>query len=82
MVRLAVHVHVRCACARLLLMHAGLPCMCASTRAPRRCPFDDISLAVRRLRTATGGRVTRVLYVDLDVHQVSTQCTSAARACH
>jgi len=33
------------------------------------CPFDDIMLAVRRVRKASGGRVQRVLYIDLDAHQ-------------
>ncbi len=35
----------------------------------RRCPFDDIMLAVRRLRRASAGRVTKVTVVDLDAHQ-------------
>ncbi|GBF94944.1 hypothetical protein Rsub_07445 [Raphidocelis subcapitata] len=33
------------------------------------CPYDDIYLAVRRLRRASGGAVARVLLVDLDAHQ-------------
>ncbi|KAL4452011.1 hypothetical protein ABPG75_007673 [Micractinium tetrahymenae] len=33
------------------------------------CPYDDITLALRRLRTASGGAVKRVMVVDLDVHQ-------------
>eukprot|EP00798_Chlamydomonas_sp_ICE-L_P028291 gene28291-31399_t len=33
------------------------------------CPFDDIMLAIRRVRTATSGAVQRVLYIDLDAHQ-------------
>lgn len=33
------------------------------------CPFDDIYLAVRRLRAASGGAVRRVVVVDLDAHQ-------------
>eukprot|EP00195_Chlamydomonas_chlamydogama_P004527 CAMPEP_0202925260 /NCGR_PEP_ID=MMETSP1392-20130828/79404_1 /ASSEMBLY_ACC=CAM_ASM_000868 /TAXON_ID=225041 /ORGANISM="Chlamydomonas chlamydogama, Strain SAG 11-48b" /LENGTH=402 /DNA_ID=CAMNT_0049619029 /DNA_START=76 /DNA_END=1286 /DNA_ORIENTATION=- len=33
------------------------------------CPFDDIMLACRRLRRASGGAVRKVLYIDLDVHQ-------------
>ena len=33
------------------------------------CPFDDIMLAVRRVRSATKGAIQRVLYIDLDAHQ-------------
>ncbi|KAF5843761.1 hypothetical protein DUNSADRAFT_8277 [Dunaliella salina] len=33
------------------------------------CMFDDVHLAIRRLRTATNGAVKKVLYIDLDVHQ-------------
>lgn len=33
------------------------------------CCYDDIMLAVRRVRLATGNKVKRVLYVDLDAHQ-------------
>ncbi|GAX83362.1 hypothetical protein CEUSTIGMA_g10787.t1 [Chlamydomonas eustigma] len=33
------------------------------------CPFDDIYLAVRKLRKVSGGEVKRVLYIDLDAHQ-------------
>lgn len=33
------------------------------------CPYSDITLALRRLRAASGGAARRVLAVDLDVHQ-------------
>ncbi|KAG1652546.1 hypothetical protein FOA52_007137 [Chlamydomonas sp. UWO 241] len=33
------------------------------------CPFDDVYLAVRRLRDASGGEVKKVMYIDLDAHQ-------------
>lgn len=33
------------------------------------CPYDDIYLAIRRLREASGGVVERVMVIDLDVHQ-------------
>ena len=33
------------------------------------CAFDDVTLAIRRVRQASGGRVQRILYVDLDAHQ-------------
>lgn len=33
------------------------------------CPFADIYLAVHVLRTVSNGAVTRVLVIDLDVHQ-------------
>lgn len=34
------------------------------------CVYDDIYLAIRRLRAASGGRAAqRVLYIDLDTHQ-------------
>ena len=35
------------------------------------CIYDDWMLAIRRLRSATGGKVRKALYIDLDVHQVS-----------
>lgn len=35
------------------------------------CIYDDWMLALRRLRSATGGKVRKALYIDLDVHQVS-----------
>ena len=35
------------------------------------CIYDDWMLALRRLRSATGGKVRKSLYIDLDVHQVS-----------
>ena len=38
------------------------------------CAFDDIMLAVRRLRLASGGQVQKVLLVDLDAHQVRCPC--------
>jgi hypothetical protein len=37
--------------------------------SPHRCMYDDHYLALRYLRRATGGRVRRALYIDLDVHQ-------------
>lgn len=37
------------------------------------CPFDDIMLAIRRLRKASGGQINRVLVIDLDAHQVRFQ---------
>lgn len=33
------------------------------------CPYDDVYLAVRRVRTATQGRVAKVMVIDLNVHQ-------------
>lgn len=57
----------------LLTQHTqnALPCcLCFPVLPPPyRCPFDDILLAVRRARAASGGAVRRVLVVDLDAHQ-------------
>ncbi|GMH40756.1 hypothetical protein BSKO_08660 [Bryopsis sp. KO-2023] len=33
------------------------------------CPYDDLTLAVRRVRKATEGKVQKVMIVDLDAHQ-------------
>uniref|UniRef100_A0A7R9V615 Histone deacetylase domain-containing protein n=1 Tax=Chlamydomonas euryale TaxID=1486919 RepID=A0A7R9V615_9CHLO len=33
------------------------------------CPFDDIYLAIRRLRDSSQGEIQKVLYIDLDAHQ-------------
>eukprot|EP00879_Flechtneria_rotunda_P007198 GHRR01007553.1.p1 GENE.GHRR01007553.1~~GHRR01007553.1.p1 ORF type:complete len:311 (+),score=89.80 GHRR01007553.1:220-1152(+) len=33
------------------------------------CPYDDITLAIRRLRKASNGAIQRVMVIDLDVHQ-------------
>ncbi|KAF5826299.1 hypothetical protein DUNSADRAFT_3707 [Dunaliella salina] len=33
------------------------------------CPFDDITLAIRRVREASGGTLSKVLYIDCDAHQ-------------
>ncbi len=44
-------------------------CLSRCTSSQGWCPFDDIMLAVRRLRTATQGNVSKVLYIDLDAHQ-------------
>lgn len=33
------------------------------------CAYDDVYLAVRRVRSASHGRVTKVMVIDLDVHQ-------------
>lgn len=41
----------------------------ASGRACR-CAYSDLILALRRLRSASGGAVRKCLIVDLDVHQV------------
>ncbi|KAI8476068.1 MAG: hypothetical protein J3K34DRAFT_516972 [Monoraphidium minutum] len=40
-----------------------------STDGSGWCPYDDIYLAVRRLREASEGAVQRVMLVDLDAHQ-------------
>lgn len=34
------------------------------------CPFDDLYLAIMRLRRASGGAIRKVMVVDLDAHQV------------
>ncbi|MEW5306613.1 MAG: hypothetical protein WDW36_009067 [Sanguina aurantia] len=41
----------------------------SSTEGMGWCPFDDIMLAVRRLRAASGGAVKTVMLIDLDAHQ-------------
>lgn len=33
------------------------------------CPYDDITLAARRMRKATQGKVQKVMVIDLDAHQ-------------
>ncbi|KAF6250370.1 hypothetical protein COO60DRAFT_881687 [Scenedesmus sp. NREL 46B-D3] len=33
------------------------------------CPYADITLAVQRIRAASAGSVSRVMVIDLDVHQ-------------
>lgn len=33
------------------------------------CAYSDWYLGLRRLRAASGGRITRAMYIDLDVHQ-------------
>ncbi|KAJ9524459.1 hypothetical protein QJQ45_019579 [Haematococcus lacustris] len=33
------------------------------------CPYDDITLAIRRVRAASQGKIQKVLYIDLDAHQ-------------
>ena len=33
--------------------------------------YSDLILATRKLRKASGGRVQKVMIIDLDVHQVS-----------
>lgn len=35
------------------------------------CAYADLTLALRRLRAASGGLVSRFMIVDLDVHQAS-----------
>ena len=35
------------------------------------CMYDDLVLAARKLRKASGGRVQKVMIIDLDVHQVT-----------
>lgn len=37
--------------------------------APARCVYDDIYLAIRKLRAASGGLVRQCMVIDLDVHQ-------------
>ncbi len=34
-----------------------------------RCAYSDLILALRRVRSASGGAVQKCLFVDLDVHQ-------------
>ena len=34
------------------------------------CVYSDLTLALRKLRTATGQQIRKVMIVDLDVHQV------------
>lgn len=34
------------------------------------CVYADVHLAIRRLRTASGGALKRFMIIDLDVHQV------------
>ena len=49
------------------------------------CAYADAVLGIRKLRAASGGHVLKVLYVDLDVHQVGNRqlrpATSALRRC-
>lgn len=33
------------------------------------CPFSDVYLAIRRVRSLSQGKINRVLYIDLDAHQ-------------
>ena len=40
------------------------------------CAYDDIMLGVRKLRAASGGQIQRILYIDLDVHQVLALVTA------
>lgn len=49
----------------------GVPCPAAPwVQGGGWCPYSDITLALRRLRAASGGAARRVMLVDLDVHQV------------
>ena len=34
------------------------------------CVYDDWTLAIRKLRQASGGRIQKAMMIDLDVHQV------------
>ena len=33
------------------------------------CPFSDIYLAIRRIRVASQGKISRIVYIDCDAHQ-------------
>ena len=35
-----------------------------------RCAYSDLTLALRRLRRASGDSISRCMIIDLDVHQV------------
>ena len=41
-----------------------------STGGAGWCMFSDLTLALRKLRTATHGAVKNIMIVDTDVHQV------------
>jgi hypothetical protein len=41
----------------------------AKSSCSARCVYDDIFLAIRKLRQASGGLVKTCMVVDLDVHQ-------------
>lgn len=68
---------------------AGAPGTCPSLPGLQGggwCPYSDITLALRRLRAASGGAARRVLAVDLDVHQAGAaglagQTGGGARGC-
>ena len=47
-----------------------------------RCVYDDIFLAIRQLRRASGGAVKTVMVVDLDVHQGNGEEWSCAVCSH
>lgn len=36
-----------------------------------RCAYSDLMLALRRLRRASGGSISKCMIIDLDVHQVA-----------
>lgn len=55
---------------RMLLRSGSSPVARCHAQGGGWCPYNDIYLATRRLRAASGGLVQRIMVVDLDVHQV------------
>lgn len=70
-----VHCHVWFPCIRSHRIHGTPPYARVQTVSYKkvgnlcRCPYSDITLAVRRVRTASRGRVQRVMVIDTDAHQ-------------